>query len=243
VEAWVPSLGRWIYFDPSLTQYYKDIKTGAPLSLLEMHNIVVQNFIPEGKDMAWFVQQRNPETREVVKRVGGQKPIAVRQGPWHYGRPADPEYDWGWLHGYLVAGYLQMTPRNDFNSNPAANPGKFEDYPGYAGYPFWVDAKTPAKPGVKSVFSKASDFYWTLDQATFEMASTCCKPGVLEVKLQQSMPFFSHYKVTVDGVGRDVKDASLEWPLRVGDNTIEVVPVDIFGKTGQGSRATVRYEK
>jgi hypothetical protein len=241
VEAWVPSLGRWIYFDPSLTEYYRDIKTGEPLSLMDMHRIIVNSFIPEGKDMTWFIQRYNEEARAELKRIGGKNVIACREGPYHYGQPSKPGYDWAWQHGYLVAGFLQMTPRNDFNSRPEANPGQFENYPGYAGYPFWVDGKTPAKPGVKSVYSKESDFYWTLDQAAFELAPAAGKDGVLTVKLENSMPFFSHYSVTIDGKIRKVEGQTFDWTLRRGANAMEVAPVDEFGKTGKGSKATVRY--
>ncbi len=239
VEVWVPSMGKWVYFDPSLTQYYKDLETGEPLNMLEMHRIVVKHFLPEGKNMSWFSKRKNPATREVVRRVGGQKPVAVRQGRWHYGKPVEEDYEWGWRHGYLAAGFLQMTPRNDFNSNPDANPGNFGHRPGYADYPFWVDEKTPARKGSSNTISKESDFYWTLDQAAFEIEAVEEKTGAVNLKLENSMPFFSHYEVIVDGKTIKVEDSSFEWKLGPEENAINVFPVDIFGQRGAGSSAVV----
>ena len=67
--------------------------------------------------------------------------------------------------------------------------------------------------------------------------------GTLLVALGQSMPFFKSYQVKVDGA--EVKDATspLTWKLKPGDNTLQVAPVDEFGKVGLASSVTVNYAK
>ncbi len=240
-DIWVPSLGKWVYFDPSLTNYYFDKETKVPLNLVEMHKVVADSFVPEGRDMNWWIVRKSEETRARVKEVGGQKPIGSRLGRWCYGEPMKPDYDWGWLHGYLAAGFVQMTPRNDFHSHPEANPKKFENGPGYGGYPNWVDAKTPPTKGGANGFTRMRDFYWTLDQAGLKLTRT--GEDALSVELGNSMPFFKKYAVKIDG--KEIADARspLVWQLKPGENRLEVVPVDEFGRVGLPSSVTVKLGK
>ena len=242
VEAWVPSLRKWVYFDPSLSNYYVAKGTDEPLSLLELHDIVARNFIPEGKDMNWFIGQNNPETRAIVKKVGGKTPLDARFAGWSYGARMKPDYDWGWLHGYLADGFVQMTPRNDFHAHPEASPGVFGAYPGYADYPFWVDANTPPHREVNNWFTRPRDFYWTVDEATLQLRATE-DPAVLAVEFGQCMPFFKAYRVTVDGAEVAAAATLFTWRLRPGPNRLEVAPVDEFGRTGAASTAVVTLEK
>lgn len=237
-DIWTPSLGKWVYYDPSLSNYYFDKKTKTPLNLVEMHQVVADAFVPEGRTMNWFIARGNAageETKAQVRKVGGKEPIGCRLGPWKYGAPMPADYDWGWGHGYLAAGFVAMTPRNDFNSNPKAMSKHFQSLPGYDGFPVWVDAKTP--PRNSNWYTRMRDFYWTLDQASVRLVQTA--DDTLAVELGQSMPFFKSYRLRVDGA--EVKDAAspFTWKLKAGKNTLEVAPVDEFGKVGLASSVTV----
>jgi len=247
VDAWVPSLGKWVHFDPSLTSYYYDLKTKTPLNLIEMHDVIIKAFLRDGEDMLWFRKRNEGSTSEAyarVREVGGKTPIGCRLGPWRYGEKMDPDYDWGWYHGYLAAGLVQMTPRNDFHSHPEAASRNFSNYPGYDNYPYWVDAKTPPWRRVKNWYTRMRDFYWTMDQASLRLLPDAAKPGTVTVLLGESMPFFAKYQVTVDGgQPQDVTAATFAWTLRPGKNTLSVVPVDEFGKVGLASTVTVNWTK
>jgi hypothetical protein len=238
-DIWVPSLGKWVYFDPSLTQTYFDKATHSPLNLIEMHTVVADTFLRGGEDMHWWRQRGSQATRDRVRGIGGQKPIGCRTGPWHYGKPAKPDYDWGFYHGYLAAGFVQMTPRNDFQSHPEAVPRQFEHYPGYAGYPFWVDAKTPPTRGGHNWYTRHRDFYWTLDQAGLRLVQA--DEGELRVELGHSMPFFKSYRIRADGRAVGEAGSPFIWRLKPGRNHLAVAPVDEFGKVGLASQVTVRY--
>jgi hypothetical protein len=239
-DIWVPSLGKWVYFDPSLTSYYMDKKTKEPLSILQTHDVICENFIPNGKDMHWFFQRRSEETRRIVRKVGGKKVIRCRLGPWRYGAPMPRDYDWGWSHSYLANGFVHMTPRNDFQSHPEAIPRRFGNLVVSRDYPAWVDAKTPPRRGVNNWFTRKRDFYWTLDQASFRLVRT--GPKTLRVELGQSMPFFKHYKLTVNGAETTTKKGAYRWTLQPGENTLAVAPVDEFGKVGLGSTVTLKLK-
>jgi hypothetical protein len=241
VDAWVPSLGKWVYFDPSLSNYYYDKKTKEPLNLIEMHKIVADTFVPSGKDMHWFSEQHSEETQALVRKIGGQTPIGSRLGPWRYGKPMPRDYDWGWFHGYLAAGFVQMTPRNDFHSHPDAQSKYFQHYPGYSGYPNWVDAKTPPRKGGHNWYRRMRDFYWTLDQASLRLETIPDRKGTVRVELGQSMPFFKRFVVQTDDTEAAPSDACFDWDLHKGANALTVTPVDEFGRAGTGSSVTLRY--
>jgi hypothetical protein len=245
-EIWVPSLRKWVYFDPSLTSYYYDKRTKEPLNVIELHRLVAERFLKEGEDMTWWSRGENNEAVKArVRAVGGQAPVGCRVGPYSYGAPMPRAYDWGWNHGYLAAGFVQLTPRNDFHSHPEKASRHFGGPARLLadGYPFWVDEKTPPKKEgnheVNNWFTRARDFYGTLDQATLELVKD--REGTLRVEFGQSMPFFRHYRVAVDGV--EVKDVghSFLWRLRAGANRLEVVPVDAYGKIGLKSAVEVHY--
>ncbi len=240
-DIWVPSLGKWVYFDPSLSQYYFDLETKTPLNIIEIHDIVAANFVPEGKDMHWWIQRSNREAQDQVRKVGGQKPIGSRLGPSKYGEPMPRDYNWGWNHGYLCAGFIQMTARNDFHTNPDKASKRLGSYPGYDDQPFWVDAKTPPTKGGHNWYTRKRDFYWTLDQASVNLVRT--GSDEIRVELGNSMPFFKEYRITVGGKEAAAVAAAkgvYVWKLSAGENTLEVVPVDEFGKVGLGSTVVLK---
>ncbi len=240
-DIWVPNLGKWVYFDPSLTSYYKDKKTKQPLSILETHDVICKSFIPDGKDMRWFHQRRSPETYAVMRKVGGKTPIVCRLGKWRYGAPMPRDYDWGWSHGYLANGFVQMTPRNDFQSHPEAIPRRFGNLVVSSAYPSWVDHKTPVLRGVANWYTRKRDFYWTLDQASFNLVQV--GPATIKVELGNSMPFFKRYGVTQNGKASSTTKSVYTWHLNPGNNMLEVTPQDEFGKLGLGSSVTLKLEK
>ncbi|MCK5849894.1 MAG: transglutaminase domain-containing protein [Kiritimatiellae bacterium] len=240
VEAWVSSLGKWVFFDPSLANYYYDLKTKEPLNVLGIHDIILEKFLRGKETLTWFSRHRSKSTRARVRAVGGKKHIGCRMGGWIYGRPMSSDYDWGFKHGWLAHGFVQMTPRNDFYTHPEAVSKHLSSYPGYSGYPFWVDARTPPRKGVDNWFTRKRDFYWTLDQASLTLAGTD-KEGVLSVRLGQSMPFFKVYDLKVDGKAAKPAGDVFKWKLRSGRNVLEVVPLDEFGKCGSGSSVVVTY--
>jgi hypothetical protein len=247
-EVWVPSLGKWVYFDPDLDHYYFDKETRVPVNLVEMHEVVRDKIVPEDKDMHWLMS-RSQEPREHVKGIDTKSLIGCRLGSWLAGEKMPADYDWGWKHGYLIAGFVQMTPRNDFHSHPEKIPRNFQQFPGYDDYPFWVDDKTPPRAGVNEWVTRKRDFYWTLDQASLRLIRTGADE--VTVELGNSMPFFAHYRVETSrpaAAGQPEQRPTESrpqagpfiWKLEPGDNRLVVHPVDEFGKEGAPSTVTVR---
>ncbi len=246
VEVWVPDMGKWVYLDPTMTQYYFDKETRQPLNLLGMHDIVSDSFVPDNKDMVWFSERKSKETRSIVRKVGGKKPIGACTGDYQFGKNTGGDYDWGFYHGYLAAGFVQITPRNDFQEHPEKVPKTFSHYPGYAGYPNWVDSKTPPRKGGENWFTRKRDFYWTLDQATLTL-SMGDEPN-LSVILGNTMPFFAMYEIALK-TSKDMQTRTIPhdepgrivWRLNPGVNELLVTPVDEFGKRGISSTVRLKY--
>jgi hypothetical protein len=246
-EIWVPSLRKWVYFDPSLTSYYYDTQSREPLNVLELHWIVAERFLRPGEDMNWWVQGEGKDeaVKARVREVGGKTHVGCRVGPFCYGKPMPRDYDWGWNHGYLAAGFVQLTPRNDFHSHPefaSRHLGGAERMVA-DGYPHWVDEKTPPRREgngqVSNWFTRPRDFYWTLDQAAIELVQG--KEGTLLVHLGHSMPFFRQYRVRVDGVEQKEVAQPFAWQLKAGVNRLEVAAVDHRGKAGLASVVEIDY--
>jgi hypothetical protein len=246
-EIWVPSLGKWVYFDPSLTSYYFDKESKEPLNVLELHRIVADKFLRPGEDMSWWVQGEGKDeaVKARVREVGGKRYVGCRVGPSSYGKPMPRDYDWGWNHGYLAAGFVQLTPRNDFHSHPELASRHFGGAERMVadGYPHWVDEKTPPKREgnrqVSNWYTRPQDFYWTLDQAALELVMDT--EGTLLVQFGHSMPFFREYRVKVDGVQRNEVAQPFLWRLHAGFNRVEVVPVANDGKVGLPSIVEINY--
>jgi hypothetical protein len=240
-EIWIPSLGKWVYFDPSLTTYYIDKETRAPMNMVEMHRVVVEKFLGQ-EEMSWWIQ-RNPDLNAPqkirVREVGGKEYIDCRLGRWKYGEPMPADYDWGWRHGYLTAGYIQMTPRNDFHSRPDKASRRFGTDPGYDGFPNWVDEKTPPAPRGTN-YTRPRDFYWTLDQAGLKLVRT--GDDEIAVELGHSMPFFAKYRIEQEAQTFSA-ESRMVWKLKSGVNRLTVRPVDEFGKEGLPSTVAVRLDR
>jgi len=235
VEVWSNDLQKWVYLDPSLDQHYTAPKTGEALSLLEMHNIFINTFFKEGENLLMPMDQQ----RERMKEIGGQNaPIHCQDQGYHYGT-LTTDYDWGWFHGYLAAGFLRLTTRNNFHSQPEPafnffGEGNDEDY----GFPSWVDSKTPPKTNQVKIFSgRQRDFYWTLNQATYRAIRT--SENTLTIELANTQPFFSHYRIIQNGNTHIITDHTHSLTLTKGENTFSVTPVDKYKKIGTESYFTL----
>ena len=241
VEAWIQELGKWVYFDPSLSTYYRDVKTKMPLSILEMHNTWLDTFLKAGEDL----NHPGHTSGELKKRVRGRDHNEiighVREGKPYGGEPGRI-VRWDWAHGYLTTGWLQLTPRNNFHGQRDPLFKRFAHNPyGWDGFPYWVAAKTPlVGRHVSNWFTRERDLYWTLNQASMRLAKTE-KQGVLEVDLGHSLPFFEKFVVTVDGKEVPGVGGCYSWQLKPGKNTLRVLPLDRYGRKGKASFVALEY--
>jgi hypothetical protein len=236
VEAWSNELKKWIYLDPSLSQHYLDPRTKMPLSLLEMHDIINRAFIPDGRD--WLMPMDALAAR--IKAVGGKTPIICVDQGWHYGERAPADYDWGWFHGYLAAGFLRLTPRNNFHSKKEPWFPHFGEGQSFDAFVSYVDEKTPPfSPEVKHFSSRMRDFWFTLNQASIKAARSA--DGTVDLEFGNSQPFFKRYRVSLNGAPSAPAESPYRWILRPGANVLAVTPEDEWGNKGISSSIRVDY--
>ena len=150
-------------------------------------------------------------------------------------------YDWGWFHGYLAAGFMQLTTRNDFHTHPEPEFRYFGDgIDENRGFPHWTDAKTPPKTDRIKIFSgRERDFYWTLNQAAHRATRT--SENTLNIEFGHTQPFFDHYLVTIDDTSHAQTEDPYRWTLHKGENMLAVAPVNEWGVRGIESYLTIRY--
>jgi hypothetical protein len=137
---------------------------------------------------------------------------------------------------------MQLTPRNDWHSRPEPAFRWFGEGPeGYGGFPLYLDAQTPLPSKDASLwYTRKRDLWWTLNQASLRLVRT--GERTILVECDNSQPFFRRYLARLgDSVWKTV-DASFTWELSPGENRLEVIPEDNFGKRGIPSRAVVSLD-
>ena len=238
VEAWSNSLGKWVYFDPSLDHYYTDSATGEPLSILELHRVFTDTFFKDGETLRMPMDRQ----RERLKAAGGRNvPIEYVSGHYAYGRP-NPDYDWGWFHGYLACGFMRLTTRNDFHSRKEPWFAHFgEGVHDFDRFLSWSDQKTPVSDKITRFSERERDFYWTLNQA--QIKARRAGPRVLELEFGQSMPYFKDFLLSVDGAAPVSSASTYLWQLNQGENRLAVVPRNEWGRTGVAARLNVSLKQ
>jgi hypothetical protein len=235
-EVWVNELAKWVYMDPSLDTYYTDRKTNEPLNLLQMHNAYVNFVLKPGE-----ILRRGEEVNlDRVESLRGKHPVKCITNDYTYGQRE--KWDWEFGHGYLTAGWMQLTPRNNWQSQPQPWCKDFSDSPdGYCGFPVYVDSRTPiVEPTTSLWYTRERDFWWTLNQASFRMIRS--QDNTVEVECGTSQPFFHKYLARIDDSDWRPVDVQFTWTLKAGNNRIEITCEDEFGKRASASLAIVRYD-
>ena len=217
-EIWNDDLGKWIVMDagnsadPTKNCHFE--LDGVPLNALEIHKLVQQNQVDK---------------------------IRVVYSP---GRPS--------INGGALAAIpdqIQFTNYVRF-STPFRNNHLDTPFPGeleqgeahyfHDGYLWWQDGPVPTGyPEYESLTYRPQDFYWNLNQVALDLRTSEAADKI-EVGLATQTPNFSHYLVRVDGGEWQKQNGpTVTWPLHAGSNRVEVKIVNVFGREGKASSATV----
>ena len=129
----------------------------------------------EPEDGPWAVRSARISLRlqpAALEALRGKHPILCITGDYGYGKPM--KWDWEWDHGYMSAGWMQLTPRNNWHSQPEPAFKYFGwGAEGYPGFPLYIDRQTPVPTEEASLwYTRARDFWWTLNQASFQLVRT-----------------------------------------------------------------------
>ncbi len=233
-EVWSDDFGKWVYLDASGANHcLVDPKTGAPMSLLDLHRIYLDYFFAD-RPIDWMrdmVDARH-QARRIKERK--DKPSVLRSSStWH-----DSEAHA--FKGFLHSAFLRVIPRNNFYEKPLPMPLAHgtSSWP-WDGYVNWYDARTPPKKQYSRFTDRPADIWPDLNLT--RLHATAGRSGkFLHLQMETYTPNFSHFEVNEnDGAWRSLEGNQWTWVLAPGMNSLHVRAVNCAGLHGRSALALV----
>lgn len=217
-EVWSNDHRKWVIMDPDLNVHYE--RDGVPLSALEIHDA----WLAHEADQVAMVQDEPAFTVPT-----GNNCELVRElmtGMDHFDEHEAQMYCARFVRHRAIDYYARL------------NLGKWT----------WLDQRClPAfvchfEPGGTGMLtSNPDDLYWTVNMVRLAARVSWAEDAKLAVTLEHCMPWFDHYEVRIDGGQWQQTAGTFDWPMREGENVLEVRPVNVCGRPGIVSRLEVAY--
>ena len=241
-EVWSDHFRKWIVHDPTTNWHYE--KKGIPLNSYEVSRAWTMG--EEGSvEQVPFVAELSVDDEDLVIQLKGFYDASEK----FYGKAYADAYIsdknqliWLWKQ-------FTMNKSMHFYSSviiPAGDAYYAFMY-GYSipdllvnEYPIqraWPELKWTSDP---------DDVYFSLDQTMIRLRvqDETDDPVIkIEVKLNNTDPFFDHYIVDLNGMGWERKNERFIWKPNEGDNTISACTVNKYGRKGIESSISVAYSK
>jgi hypothetical protein len=235
-EIWSNQYGKWVMLDPTFDVYVE--KAGVPLNAWEIRQ-------------AWFYGEAN--ALDFV--VGDQgKHYKLKDFPLRLPHPGSTGNFPLEARTFDVYGHLMFST----NTNSMDAPGETKDRPAFI-------CKDALCDGVKwhtrnNPKDPAHEPYFPLGQAALRISPAADGAAKLAVQVDTMTPNFANYRYRVDG-GNWVDGAAggaapatgemakrgpalaIDWPLKAGVNSLEVVTVNKFGVEGTPSKVVLEAAK
>ena len=217
-EIWSNPYRKWVILDPDLNVHYE--RGGIPLSALEIHE-------------AWLSHETDAVT------VVQEEPVFVV--------PTGAHVD---LIPKLTPTVVSFDPASVMPLFKRFGRHRAMDY--YArlriGRWTWLDRRclpgfvVHFAPGSSGILTdKPDDLYWTVNMVRLGAAASWAEGPKLALKLEHCMPWFSRFETRIDGEPWTARPEAFDWPMREGENVLEVRPVNVCGRPGIPSRLEVAY--
>jgi hypothetical protein len=228
-EVWSNEFNKWIYMDATRDYYYFDPATGVPLNFLDIHKLLAESI---GRQVSWDRPIPEETLNEIIPRI----PVGIREGI----NPASVVPDA--RHILALAAQFRITPRDDFLSHPVPVPVHTGASAwGWDGFLNWYDEQFPRRWEHPRQTDRASDLYWSLNQAEVYLNETG-ERGVLEIEIDTFTPGFDTFLVRFnDGTWMEQKQPRLLWTLKGGKNRVEARVRNVRGVLGPVSTLDVTY--
>lgn len=217
-EIWSDQYRKWILMDPDLNVHYE--RDGVPLSALELHD-------------AWLAHEA-----EAVAMVQ-EEPAFVCPSGEHVNlvRQMMDNMD-GYTEQTVVHAMNRFSRYNVLDYYARLTIGNFT----------WLDDRCLpsfvvhfAPGGTKLLTSNPADVNWTVNMVRLAASPSWVDGPKLSLALQHCMPWFDHCEARVDGGAWEPRPETFDWPMREGENVLEVRPVNVCGRPGITSRLEVAY--
>jgi hypothetical protein len=214
-EIWSNEHRKWMLFDVNQDWHYVNARTRQPMSMLEVHDLVVKTY---------YNGQLATPSNAPQQRVRADN-LAICYGPGVVPGTPPEEFARHFVDGHYTAPtrwlLVNYIPRNNFYAKPYPRPKTQGADWNWSDYWCWEDAATPKRWLYRNFTARRSDLNWTLNQVCFD-ATVKDQPGVIAVQMGTFTPFFNTYLINVNREGWKESDRTFEWNLRSGRNRLEM---------------------
>jgi transglutaminase-like putative cysteine protease len=214
-EIWSNEHCKWIFFDVNQDWHYVDPKTLEPMSMLEVHDIILKTYY-DGRPASLD----NPPQRRLPA-----DDIALCYGTNMLPGLPPKEFERHFVDGHFTSPtrwlFFHYVPRNNFYEKPYPQPKTQGADWDWSDYWCWEDAATPKRWLYRNFTARRSDLNWTINQVRFD-ATLTDRPGAISMQMGTVTPFFDTFLVKVDGQGWRESARSFAWHLHPGRNRLEM---------------------
>ena len=227
-EIWSNEHCKWMFFDVNQDWHYVDPKTLAPLSMLEVHDIILKT----------YYDGRPASIENAPQRRLPSDDIAVCYGTNMLPGLPPKEFSRHFVDGHFTSPtrwlFFNYIPRNNFYEKPYPQPKTQGADWDWSDYWCWEDAVTPKRWQYRNFTGRRSDVNWTINQVRFD-ATLTDRPGAISMQMGTVTPFFDAFLVNVDGQGWRESARSFAWHLHAGRNRVEMRIRNTSGVEGPAS--------
>jgi len=218
-EIWSNEHRKWIFLDGNVSLHYTDPKTKAPMSMLEVHDLLEKTYY-QGRPATLA---NRPQERQLSDAIaicfgrsmtpgalpaGSEAGVEARVEGGRYSVPTR----------WLCLGYL---PRNNFYAHAYPQPITQGCSWDWSEYWWWEDAVTPKQWLYHLFTSRRNDLDWSINQVCFA-ATVTDRPGALAIVMGTFTPYFDCFLVKLDQQGWKTSSPAFTWALHVGRNRLEM---------------------
>lgn len=227
IEVWNDEFGKWVFFDADYVQHYNaDLKTGEPLSMLELHRKFLDYYYPN-RSIDWMT--------DTIKWMPLEdKPIPVKRGSPVSIKDVR-------MSGFINAAFMRTVPRNNWYEKPFPRPlnhGRTQ-WP-WNGYLNWYDSRTPPKRQYSWFTDRPRDMWPDLNKVHVHATSGVGNDRLF-LHFETYTPNFSHFEVKVDETNWKKVGKRWTWLLQSGRNILKVRAVSMMGVKGKSSYIVLNH--
>ena len=227
-EYWSNELQKWVMFDVNGNMHHLDTKTNTPMSMLELHDLVVRECYG---DKAAIVSNK---AKGVVTSDAVATCYDLQMTP-DKPKKATPDGRFAVPMQWL---YVRWMPRNNFYAKPNPIPMTQGTHWDWSDFIVWDNPQMPLQYRYRHFTSRRSDIEWTINQVRYDLA--CSREAdTLTVQMGTVTPYFETFLVR-RGTGEWVKSGrSFDWKLEPGRNRLEMRVRNSSGVLGPVSHVEV----
>jgi hypothetical protein len=226
-EVWSDTHGKWILMDGLMDSHFEHAKSGNPLSLLELHDILLDTYYKESKnnilsEYEFFTIPKSKQSAYFRKRVYANKakgiPIKQRvtKTPGFHTNEKWAESN----SAFITAGHLRFYQRSNFLQEPFPAPtNNGSSTWAWSGFYEYKDEFTNNDDYILYHSDKKADFYFDLNCVDFYCMTA---QNGLNIRMATAAPYLDCYEVSINGSAFEKKSPDFSIKPKKGNNVIKM---------------------